>query len=122
MSNLDDLNARVTDAILRAERLPADSFEALATFREVWQLEAAIARITSPDDVEGEIARVGAVTAALSAREPLKALQLVDQYQRETLAHEVLERLNTLQAEAQTELSKVRAATVRPVRFTLRAA
>jgi pyruvate-formate lyase-activating enzyme len=122
MSNLDDLNARVTDAILRAERLPADSFEALAAFREVWQLEAAIASITPPDDVEGEIARVGAVTAALSAREPLKALQLIDQYRHETLAHEVLEKLNTLQAEAQAELSNVRAATVRPVRFKLRAA
>ncbi len=31
-------------------------------------------------DIEGEIARIGAVTAALSAREPLKALQLIDRY------------------------------------------
>ena len=54
MSNLDDLNARVTDAILRAERLPEDSIEALAAFREVRQLEAAIAKLTPPDDVEGE--------------------------------------------------------------------
>jgi hypothetical protein len=122
MSNLDNLNARVTAAILPAERLPVDSFEALTAFREVWQLEAAIAGITPPDDVEGEIARVGAVTAALSAREPLKALQLIDCYQHEALANEVVEKLSALEAEAHTELSKVRAATVRPVRFTLRAA
>lgn len=122
MSTLDDLNARVTTAILRAERLSVDSFEALTAYREVWQLEAVIAKLTPPDDVEGEIARVGAVTAALSAHEPLKALQLIDCYQHEALASDVAEKLSALEAEAQTELSKVRSATVRPVRFTLRAA
>ena len=68
--DLDDLNVRVTGAILRAERVPAGSTEAEEAFREVGRLEESIASITPPEELEGEIARLGAVTAALSAADP----------------------------------------------------
>ncbi|HSK04037.1 MAG TPA: hypothetical protein VK932_22440 [Kofleriaceae bacterium] len=122
--SLDELNRRVTNAIVRAESLPAGSREAWEAFREVSALEESIALRLPPDDLEGEIARLGAVTAALSAGEPLRALQLAARFLAENLAPEVAEKLRQLVKEADAEL--VRAAsdepTVRPVTFTLRAA
>ncbi|HWO25613.1 MAG TPA: hypothetical protein VNO30_43030 [Kofleriaceae bacterium] len=56
-------------------------------------LEESIASLMSPDDIEGEIARLGAVTAALSAGEPLRALQLAERFLAERLAPEVAEKL-----------------------------
>jgi hypothetical protein len=63
------------------------------------------------------------VTAALSAGEPLRALQLAARFLAERLAPEVAEKLRRLVKEAEAEL--VRAGsdepTVIPVTFTLRA-
>jgi pyruvate-formate lyase-activating enzyme len=122
--NLDELNRLVTNAIVRAESLPAGSRDAWEAFREVSALEESIATLVPPDDLEGEIARLGAVTAALSAGEPLRALQLAERFLAERLAPEIAEKLHELVDEADAEL--VRAVTdeptVRPVTFTLRAA
>jgi hypothetical protein len=122
--NRDELNRRVTNAIVRAEGLPSGSREAWEAFREVSALEESIATLTAPDDLEGEIARLGAVTAALSAGEPLRALQLAERFLAESLAPEVAEKLRQLGKEADAEL--VRAIsdepTVKLVKFTLRAA
>ena len=74
--DLDDLNKSVTNAILQAEALPRGSWEAQHAFREVADLEEEIATIAGAGAVEGEIARLGAVTAAMSAGEPLRAIQL----------------------------------------------
>jgi hypothetical protein len=74
--DLDDLNKSVTHAILQAEAFPCGSWEAQHAFREVADLEEEIATIAGAGVVEGEIARLGAVTAAMSAGEPLRALQL----------------------------------------------
>lgn len=104
--DIDDLNERVTEAILRAERLPAGSYEAEEAFREVWLLEEAIAGLISAEDVEGEIARLGAVTAALSAAEPLQALVLVDRYLAEEISPEATARLEGLRAEADADLAR----------------
>lgn len=121
---LDELNARVTEAILRAERLPRGSDQAQAAFREVGRIEEAIAELTPVHDLEGEIARLGAVTAALSAAEPLRALWLVDRYLAEGLSSEAMAKLEALRVEANADIadgvSKV--PPVRPVRYTLQQA
>jgi hypothetical protein len=121
---LDDLNARVTEAILRAERLPEGSDQAQAAFREVGRIEESIADLTAADDLEDEIARLGAVTAALSAAEPLRALLLVDRYLAEDVSLEAAAKLTALQAEADVKLAEVAAKVppVRPVKYVLQAA
>jgi hypothetical protein len=121
--SLDELNRRVTNAILRAESLPAGSRDAWAAFREVSALEESIAALVPPDDIEGERARLGAVTTALSAGEPLRALQLAERFLAEKLAPEVAGRLYQLVKEADAEIVRAGAdePTVIPVTFTLRA-
>jgi hypothetical protein len=122
--SLDELNHRVTNAIVRAESLPAGSRDAWEAFHDVSALEESIAMLVPPDDLEGEIARLGAVTAALSAGEPLRALQLAERFLAESPAPEIGAKLRQLVKEADAEL--VRAGsdepTVIPVTFTLRAA
>ena len=122
--SLDELNRRVTNAIIRAESLPAGSRDAWEAFHEVSALEESIATLVPPDDIEGEIARLGAVTAALSAGEPLRALQLTERFLAERLAPEVAEKLRQLVNEADAELARAVTdePTVMPVTFTLRAA
>jgi len=71
--NLDEFNHRVTNAIVRAESLPAGSRDAWEAFHNVSVLEESIATLVPLADLEGEIARLGVVTAALSAGEPLRA-------------------------------------------------
>lgn len=122
--SLDELNRRVTNAIVRAESLPAGSRDAWEAFHDVSALEESIAAIVPPDDIEGEIARLGAVTAALSAGEPLRALQLAERFLSESLAPEIAEKLRQLVTEADAELARAATdePTVVPVTFTLRAA
>ena len=122
--SLDELNRRVTNAIIRAESLPAGSRDAWEAFHDVSALEESITTLVPPDDLEGEIARLGAVTAALSAGEPLRALQLAERFLAENLAPEIAEKLRQLVKEADAELVRAatNAPTVKPVTFTLRAA
>ncbi len=76
---IDLLNGLVTEAILRAEALPPGP-AATAAFSEVSQLEEAIACLTEKDSLEGSIARRGAITAALSAGCPYRAMSLTEAY------------------------------------------
>lgn len=119
--NLDELNARVTEAILRAERLPRGSDQAQVAFREVGRIEESIADLTPAEGLEGEIARLGAVTAALSAAEPLRALVLVDRYLAEGVSPEAAARLDALRAEADADLAEAASniPPVRPLRYVL---
>jgi hypothetical protein len=121
---LDDLNAQVTEAILRAERLAAGSDQAQEAFREVGRIEELIAGSTAVHALEGEIARLGAVTAALSAAEPLRALVLVDRYLAEGVSLEAATKLEALRAEADVDLAEVasKVPPVRPLKYTLREA
>ncbi|MGK3991983.1 hypothetical protein [Sorangium sp. So ce1024] len=121
---LDELNVRVTEAILRAERLPGGSDQAQAAFREVGRIEESIADLTPAQDLEGEIARMGAVTAALSAAEPLRALWLVDRYLAEGLSPEATAKLEALRVEANAELADLvsKVPPVRPLKYTLQQA
>ncbi len=122
--SLDELNRCVTNAIIRAESLPAGSREAWEAFHEVSALEESIAAVVPPDDIEGEIARLGAVTAALSAGEPLRALQLAERFLAESPDPEIAEKLRQLVKEADAELARAVTdePTVMPVTFTLRTA
>lgn len=76
---MPELNQQVTAAIFRAEHLPPGAERHLA-FVEVGRLEEAIAEICPASTLEGEVARRGAVSAALSARDPLRALTLAHQW------------------------------------------
>jgi len=78
-----DLNLQVTEAILAAETLPPGSPEAKVAFCRVSEIEEAIARQKAATSLEGFVARLGAVTAALSAGEPKRALELATRYERE---------------------------------------
>jgi hypothetical protein len=122
--DLDELNARVTEAILRAEQLPQGSEQAENAFREVGRLEEAIAALTAASDIEGEIARLGAVAAALSSADPLRALWLGDRYLREGVSPEATAKLDALRAEAEKDLARYLSEVplVRVVRYTLQKA
>jgi hypothetical protein len=119
--DLDDLNARVTEAILRAERLPPGSDAAQRAFREVGIVEESIASLMPADDLEGEIARRGAVTAALSAADPLRALWLLDRFLAEDISPEAAASLEALRSEANADLDEgaLKAPPVQPIRYTL---
>jgi hypothetical protein len=114
----------VTDAILRAEALPAGSWEAQRAFLEVANIEQEIATIRGANVVEGEIARLGAVAAALSAKEPLWALQLGERYLADALSDSARAKLEEFLEEANRELQQDAAGApdVAPVRFFLPAA
>jgi hypothetical protein len=77
------LYERVTEAILRAECLPAGSAEAMAAIVEVGALEEQIAEITPAKSLEGDFSRLGAVRAALSAGNPARATELMQRYRAE---------------------------------------
>jgi hypothetical protein len=103
--DLQDLHQRVTAAILRAEGLPPGSEEASIAFRAVADLEERIAEVAPGDTLPGEAARLGAVTAAMSAGDMARAVQLADRYIAEGLKIDVRARLIGLRYEAREALS-----------------
>jgi hypothetical protein len=120
--DLAELNRRVTSAIFDAEALAHGSWEAQCAFRTVSELEEEIATMAGAGTVEGDIARLGALTAALSAGEPLRALQLGERYGADSLSDGARARLAQLLAEAEAELARhaAEAPDVVPIRFKLR--
>lgn len=95
----DSLNGRVTAAIIKAEHLPEGPEREMA-FGAVGSLEEQLASITSVDSLEGQVARRGAVTAALSARDPLRAQVLANDYIAAGGPEEFLEQLRELLQES----------------------
>jgi hypothetical protein len=79
-----NLDVCVTRAILRAERLEG-SAEAAAAYGEVSRYEEALAALHPADDVEGTVARLGAVTAAVRAGQPERARRLARFYAEDPL-------------------------------------
>ena len=78
---LDVLNALVTQAIFRAERLSREgSTDAESAYAEVSRYEGALAALHPADDIEGAVARTGAVTAALRAGQYDRARELAARY------------------------------------------
>lgn len=119
---LRELNKKVTAAIFRAEHLPEGSRDAVVAFREVSHLEEAIARRTNPEHLDGNVSRRGAITAALSAGDWLRALTLVDIFLSEPAPPNLAQALVALRDEAEQELLKFTPPDVRPVEFHLAAA
>lgn len=115
--DLTELSRAVTDATFRADALKPGSWEAESAFREISDLEQAIAATVGANDVEGEIARVGAVSAALSAREALRAVQLAERYLHDNLSDGAMAMLEELRAQAEAEISAAEEPTVFPVSF-----
>ena len=77
----NELNTLVSVAIRRAEILDdMRSPTADEAWREVMVYEQQLAGITSPADIPGGIARVGAVSAALSAGLRSEAYRLASEY------------------------------------------
>lgn len=103
---IDDLNKSVTNAILRAEALMPGSWAAQRAFREVADLEEEIATIMGTGVVDGEIARLGAVTAAMSADELLRAVQLATRYLADDLSDGTRAKLEALVRKAEAELER----------------
>lgn len=119
--DLAELNRRVTSAIFRAERLAEGSWEAQEAYREVSFLEETIASRTGPAEVEGAIAREGAVHAAIKAGECLRALSLATRYLEEDAAPADLRiELEALRSAADKALPDG-AAEVKPVHFHIAA-
>jgi hypothetical protein len=79
---LDELYSLVSLSIHRAESAEAqgDVSLAAATSLDVSCLEEEIAELLPADDAEGAIARRGVVTAALSARQYARAVEMAAKY------------------------------------------
>jgi hypothetical protein len=77
----EELDTLVSIAIRRAELLDDDDApEAAGAWHEVMLYEEQLAKITSPSDVSGGVARAGAVWAALAAGRRRHAVRLKDKY------------------------------------------
>ncbi len=79
---MTDNNTLVTEAILRAEELESRGLQsiALAVWAQVSSIEEELAKSYPVSDVRGQIARRGAVTAALKAGNYSRAYALADSY------------------------------------------
>lgn len=78
---------QLTILILRAEGLERDGTDARQLWREISVLEEQAADALPPADLEGSIARRGAITAALSAGDAARAVVLARRYLAETGLH-----------------------------------
>jgi hypothetical protein len=119
-ATLRDLNMRVSGAIFRAEHAAPNSLEADRAYREVSRLEEQIASLVPPDRVQGAVARVGAVTAALSTKDWLRAAQLAETFMGDA-PDDLAEQLRELANEAETLSESVAEPAVRPVSANLAA-
>jgi hypothetical protein len=103
---LDQLYSRVTTAIMLAERAETAGglASAAAAYLEVSFFEEEIAKLLPASDPEGEIARRGVITAAMSARQFVRAIELANAYVQEPAASATLkQQLETLRSEADRE-------------------
>jgi len=82
--DIDTLNALVTDAIWRAQELDALGIQPASAWREVSVFEEELAKALPSSELEGQIARRGAVRAALKAGEYARAQSLCDTYLADT--------------------------------------
>lgn len=85
--DINSLYQLVTEAIRRAEALEDLGAPTTAdAHAEVSLLEEQIAKVLPANDTEGAIARRGAVSAAINAKQYERARQLADYYRGEPLA------------------------------------
>jgi len=86
----NSLNMLVTEAIWRAQELEARGIRSELAWMEVSSLEEKLAKLHPASEPEGQIARRGAVSAALEASDYLRAYALADGYGAEENAPESL--------------------------------
>lgn len=79
---MDVLNAEVSRAISAAERLDdAGDPGVIGAYADVSRYEEALAALHPANDLEGAVARVGAITAALRANDLARATELARRYE-----------------------------------------
>lgn len=86
----DTLNSLVTDAIWQAEDLEARGLSATQAWAEVSSIEEQLAKAFPVSDLQGRIARRGAVRAALKSRDYARGQALADAYIADDAAPESL--------------------------------
>jgi hypothetical protein len=103
----DTLNSLVTSAIWRAEELEQRGICATQVWAEVSSLEQELARAIPPSDPEGQLARRGAVRAALKSADYALAQGLLESYKAESAAPESLKTaLGKILAEADKAMKR----------------
>ena len=117
---LQELNMLVSGAIFRAEHCTPGTTEAEDAYREVSRLEEEIAHMVGHDALEGAVARVGAVDAALRAGDWLRAAALADLFATDAPA-ELQQQLRALGDEADEAAMGTIEPRVHPVPFVLAA-
>ena len=108
-SALAQLYERVTGAIFDAEKAEAagDPGAAADAYLDVSFLEEEIGKLLPATDPEGEIARRGAITAALSAQQYFRAIALADSYLADpTVSADLGGQLAELKTEAEQAMPK----------------
>jgi uncharacterized protein YgfB (UPF0149 family) len=115
---LDDLNKWVTEAIFHAEHAVPGSAESTAFYRRVSDLEEQISVLVPPDQLQGALARVGAVTAALDADDWLRATKLASSYMVGA-PHDLTEELQELLVEAEQASQHLPEPLVLPISYVL---
>jgi hypothetical protein len=124
-ASLDELYARVTEAIRQSESLSAEgrARDAMIAYHEVSRIEEQIARILPADDPEGALARQGVVTAALDAGDITRAIERARFYARAGgLSPAFRAEIDALRREAEEALRELQGGDepmVVPVPFTL---
>jgi len=114
--SLEELNMCVTEAIFRAEHEPEDSPGAEAAYRKLSELEEEIARLVPANELQGGLARVGAVTAALQAGDWLRAVWLAQSF-AVGAPTDIAEQLGALAHDAEVALCGIAEPDVRPIPF-----
>jgi hypothetical protein len=109
-----ELNMRVSEAIFRAEHEAPDSPEAESAYRQVSELEEQLGELLPAEQLQGALARVGAVIAALRANDPLRAAYLAAMYGQGAPA-DLTEQLRELAEEADQLSRRFPEPDVRPV-------
>lgn len=96
----DDLNAKVSEAIRRAEQLDDAGMDSRSAWTMVSSFEDRLAAVFPTSEPEGRIARRGAVRAALAAGDRERAESLTNRYSRERGAGNLPGALQRILAEA----------------------
>ncbi|MCC6877377.1 MAG: hypothetical protein IT378_23935 [Sandaracinaceae bacterium] len=125
MTRVDDLNRQVTSAILQAERFErlGDGRNKALAYLEVSRLEEALAHELAASELEGAIARRGAITAAMSAQAFDRARNVADVFLNEpSLPMDLAAQLEKLRAQADAAMHALGEGTVVPVPYVLKPA
>jgi len=118
-AELAELNSRVSEAIFLAGQTSSGTAEEREAYRLVSGIEEELARRLPSAVLEGSLARVGAVSAALRAGDWLRASRLAEEFLTDAPA-DLADELKTLQKQADEVARSMAEPDVRPVDFSQR--